>query len=494
MRQGTAALSLPHITLDTTAARPLYRQIYDALAGAILGGQLAPGTRLPATRALAAELGVARNTVINAYDQLVAEGYLVSGIGSGTVVARDLPDDPPRPPAEVALPAPGGSAARALSRRGALMAAATASVRLASGAPRPFRTGSGAFDAFPFDVWGRIVARVNQSPPRAALGYGDPAGYRPLREAVAAYLCAARALRCDAEQVIVVAGAQQGIDLVARVLLDPGDPVWMEDPAYPGAHGALVGAGARIVPVPLDDEGLDLAAAEVAEPRARMAYVTPSRHFPLGVTMSLRRRLDLLDWASRAGAWIVEDDYDSEYRYMGRPLAAMQGLDRDGRVLYLGTLSKVLFPALRLGYLVVPSDLVAPLRSALALMCRYTPVIPQIALTHFITEGHFSRHIRRMRALYATRQAALVAAARASLAGLLDVPPAAAGMHLVGWLPQGSDDRAVSRDLLAAGVEASPLSAFCLAATPPPALVLGYAGYGEEKMGAAVRRMATVLG
>ncbi len=255
-------------------------------------------------------------------------------------------------------------------------------------------------------------------------------------------------MRCEASQVIVVNGAQQAVDLAARVLLDPGDTAWVEDPGYQGARGALIAAGIRLAPVPVDAEGLDVRRGARAAPGARLVYVTPSHQYPLGVTMSLNRRLALLEWASASGAWILEDDYDSEYRYAGRPLAALQGLDTAGRVIYVGTFSKVLFPALRLGYLVVPPELVDAFVAARALADRHSPSVTQAALADFIDGGHFARHVRRTRALYAERQAALVRAAQRTLGGLLEVAPAEAGMHLMGWLPVGVDDRVAARAAL----------------------------------------------
>src|SRR4051794_27308303 len=453
--------AVPEILLDTSSAVPLHRQLYEGLRGTILAGRLSAGTRLPATRTLARELQISRNTVLNAFEQLLAEGYVEGLTGSGTYVSHVLPDDLLRvPSASVAQPT--APANRRLSHRGALLAATPVSVARDQGLPRAFRPGLPAFDTFPFDVWTRLVARRWKQPPPELLSYGDPAGYWPLRVAIAAYLHAARGVQCTADQVIVVAGSQQGLDLAARVLLDPGDHVWIEDPGYVGARGALRSAGAQLVPVPLDQEGLRVAAGIDKCPDARMAYVTPSHQFPLGVTMSLSRRLALLDWARRADAWLLEDDYDSEYRYTGRPLPALQGLDRDRRTIYLGTFSKVLFPSLRLGYLVVPADLVAAFVAARALADRHPPSIEQAALADFITEGHFARHIRRTRALYAERQAALLAAADRELAGLIELPPAEAGMHLVGWLPPGANDAEASYCAARAGVDAPALSAYAL--------------------------------
>jgi GntR family transcriptional regulator / MocR family aminotransferase len=485
-------VGLPDLRLDPAAPHPLHHQLYDGLRTAILSGRLAAGARLPSTRALADELDVSRNTVLDAYAQLLAEGYAEGKVGSGTYVSRALPDDLLHVHADrFALPAT--SERRGPSRRGALLAATPVSTAREYGRPRAFGPGLAAFDTFPFEIWARLMLRRWRRPPPELLSYGDPAGYRPLREAIAAYLNAARGVRCTAEQVIVVAGSQQGLDLAARVLLDPGDPAWIEDPGYMGARGALGSAGARLVPVPVDAEGIDVAAGVERCAEARMAYVTPSHQFPLGVTMSLPRRLALLEWARRAGAWLLEDDYDSEYRYAGRPLPALQGLDGEGRTVYLGTFSKVLFPSLRLGYMVVPSDLLDAFVSARALADRHGPSVEQATLADFIVEGHFARHIRRTRALYAARRAALMEAARHELAGLLDLAASDAGMHLVGWLPTGVDDRVASRRAAARGVDAPPLSAYAIGPLARGGLLLGYAAVDEREIREGVERLAAAL-
>jgi GntR family transcriptional regulator/MocR family aminotransferase len=382
---------------------------------------------------------------------------------------------------------------RALSERGAALAHTLLTASHNVSLIRPFRPGTPALDAFPADLWSKLLARRWRNPPRELLGYGDAAGYRPLREAIAAYLGAARAVRCEAEQVIIVAGAQQALDLTARLLLNAGDAAWIEDPGYLGTRAALMAAGARVIPVPVDDEGLDVQAGARTAPDARLVYVSPSHQYPLGVTMSLGRRLALLEWARAAGAWIIEDDYDSEYRYARRPLAAMQGLDHDGRVIYLGTFSKVMFPSLRIGYVVAPTDLVDAFVAARGVLSRFTPSIDQAALADFIDEGHFTRHIRRMRTLYAERQSMMVETARRELGGLLEVKPHDAGIHLVGWLREGMDDRRAQEAAARENVEAQALSAFSIKHHHRAGLMLGYAGYNEREIRVGMRRLATAL-
>jgi GntR family transcriptional regulator/MocR family aminotransferase len=493
MPNRATLITLPNIVLDQALPIPLYRQLYNALREAMLTGQLKAGTRLPATRALAGDFGVSRNTVMNAYTQLLAEGYVEGEVGSGTYVARTLPDEllQARTSAiQAHAPIQNG---RTLSQRGMRLASLRVPTPRFPSELKAFRPGMPALDAFPYELWARLLMRRWRRPQRSLLGYGDAAGYKPLREVIASYLGEARAVRCVAEQVIVVAGSQQALDLTARVLLDEGDGAWIEDPGYPGAWGALLGAGARLAPIPVDGEGLNVAVGQERSPEARLVYVTPSHQYPYGVTMSLPRRLALLEWASQAGAWVIEDDYDSEYRYAGRPLAALQGLDRQDRVIYLGTFSKVLFPALRLGYMIVPADLVEAFRAARALSDRHSPVLDQAVLADFISDGHFARHIRRMRALYAERQAILVEAAKGELAGLLEVHPAEAGMHLVGWLPAGMDDVEVSRCAAVHRVEVPPLSMYSMQPLERLGVLLGYTAVGETEIREGVQRLAKAL-
>jgi GntR family transcriptional regulator/MocR family aminotransferase len=481
------------LTIDGRSATPLHRQIYNEIRAAVLSGRLAPGARLPSTRALAADLAVSRNTAAGAFDQLLAEGYIEGRRGAGTFVARALPDDLLRVPRGAPRPRPSRASA-ILSARGKMLASTVLTpVAQEDGAPRAFRPGIPALDAFPRELWARMAARIYRNSSAALLSFSDPAGYPPLRRAIAEYLRAARGVRCSAGQVIVTSGSQQALDLAARVLLDAGDTVWVEDPGYLLARGALTAAGIRPVPVPVDAEGLSVTQGERLARHARMAYVSPSHQYPLGVTMSLARRMALLAWASQRNAWIVEDDYGSEFRYAGRPLASLQGLDTLGRVLYIGTFSKVLFPSLRLGYLVAPEGAVEAFAAARALADRYPPVHPQAMVAEFLAEGHFGRHIRRMRTLYAERQAMLLGAARREWGGLLDVSGSDAGMHLVGWLPNGVDDRAVSRRAALAGVTAPALSDYYLGTAGRPGLLLGYASVNGRKISEGARTLALAM-
>ena len=482
------------LNIDPESPVPLYRQLYAGLRSAILNGQLASGTQLPSTRALATELGFARGTILNAYEQLLAEGYVEGDMGSGTYVARQLPDELLQAQTvESILPVRQDQSSRSLSHRGILMASTANSSPYDLSPVHVFRPGLAALDEFPLKVWSQITARHGRQRSYDLLNYSDPAGYMPLRKSIAAYLGSVRAVKCEPEQVIIVTGSQQALDLSARVLLDPGENVLIEDPCYPGAKGALLGAGAHLIPVPVDEEGMCITPEMVRSATARMAYATPSHQYPLGVTMSLSRRLALLEWARRAHAWILEDDYDSEFRYKGRPLAALQGLDTSGRVIYIGTFSKVLFPALRVGYMVVPLDLVDGFVAARTTIDLHPPTLGQVILTDFLDEGHFGRHIRRMRELYAIRQAALVSAVEADLKELLEVYASEAGMYLIGWLSGELNDQRASEAAAAYGIEAPPLSMFRIEAGSSQGLLLGYTAFTEDEIRRGVKRLAEAL-
>jgi GntR family transcriptional regulator/MocR family aminotransferase len=484
------------IALDFDSEVPRHRQLYQALRDAVLAGRLPPGTRLPSTRALAGELGCARNTVVSAFEQLFAEGYLEGKVGSGTYVSRQLPESLlTAEPASVSGPPPAAAAPpRRLSRRGDRLAG----LGLPRHArPRAFNPGEPELAQFPFDTWAKLLQRSWRAPGRERLMHNPAGGDPALRRALAQHLNQVRGLTCAPEQVLVTNGAQQGLDLVARLLCDPGDRVWMEEPGYPGLRGALAAAGAQAVPVPLDEAGLSVAAGRRLAPDARLAVVAPSHAYPLGTVMSLSRRLELIDWAAETGAWIVEDDYDSEFRYTGRPLAALAGLDRQQRTIYLGTFSKVLFPSLRVGYLVVPPDLAEPMARARRGLDDHPGSTVQPALAAFIEEGHFAQHLRRMRRLYAARQEALLAAGRRYLDGLLDLGPDAAGMHLVAGLGEQlarrAGDTACAERARAHGVAAPALSAYYQGPPARAGLLLGYAAVPEPEIDRAAQRLAQAL-
>jgi GntR family transcriptional regulator / MocR family aminotransferase len=477
------------IAVDRDAAAPLYLQVYEGIRAAILAGELRRGYRLPSTRDIAREHGLSRNTVTTAFDQLLAEGYIEGRVGSGSYVAADVPDD-----------LLGSRSARSARRdRGAPAPSGrgvTPTVERPSATRAAFRVSMPALDCFPLDVWNRLTMARLRRLPRALLGYGDAAGYAPLRRAIAAHLGAARSVRCEPEQVVIVEGAQQGLDLAVRLLLDPGDEAWIEDPGYLGARYVFLSNRVVPVPVPVDGNGLDPergVEASSGTAGARLAYVTPSHQMPLGVTLSLARRLALLEWARRTSAWILEDDYDSEYRFTDRPLASLQGLDADGRVIYVGTFSKVVFPSLRIGYLVVPPELVDRFVEARADLGLHSPTIEQAVLADFIDGGHFGRHVRRMLSVYRERRDAFVEAVGSELGGALELGPTNAGIHTVGWLAPGIVDTAVERSAAQLGIDVTPLSYQSIRGPERPGLVLGYGGVRPAEMLECVRRLARAV-
>ncbi|TDQ81058.1 GntR family transcriptional regulator [Dongia mobilis] len=501
-RKGRASLVSP--SLDGAEAAPLFRQLYNELRGAILSGRLRPGERLPASRALAEELGISRNTALAAIEQLTSEGYLAARPGSGTYVADNLPDlgapasrarQNGRGQVKARIPAP------EIPPRGArLLDVAGYRPENPSGKYWPcFAPGLTDHSDFPFPLWARLLARAWRYPKAELVAGGDPGGYPPLRQAIADYLRQARGIDCAADDILIVSGIRQAIDLTCRLLLEPGDPVWIERPGFPGLGAAIAAGGGRLVHVAVDDEGLDLADGLKQAPRARLACVAPSHQYPLGVVMSLKRRLDLLAWAREARAWILEDDYDSEFRYAGRPLAALRSLDADGRVIYVGTLSKLLFPSLRIGYLVAPPSLAQAFRRARAIVDDQPAMGVQPALAQFFADGHLAAHVRRMRKRYAHRQALLLAAAAHHFGDRIRLEPDAAGLHLVGQNRlKGRSDAAISAELREAGLTVSPLSAYDVGPVQGngpkrQGLMFGYAAVPEAMIEPGIAAIARVL-
>ena len=475
---------------ESREGRELWRWLHAEIRRAILEGRLKRGSRIPSTRALASQYSLSRGTVTTAFDQLHAEGYIASGTGSGTFVVPTLPEDSlvARRCGAIALPESRAS----LSKRGRMMTEAVALTPASRSVGKAFRNYEPAIDLFPRDLWARIAGRVMRRAPRTLYGQGDAAGYLPLRRAIAEYLGAARGVSCDAAQIIVTSGAQQALDLTARLLLDPGDTVWMEDPGYPGARLAFRGAGADIVPMPVDQDGLRLPAEAQPARVPKLIYATPANQFPLGYTMSVERRLGLLERANAAGAWIVEDEYDAEYRYSGHPEAALHGLDASGSVIYIGSFTKMLFNALRLGFLVVPLRMATAFQAARSFTDRHPPTLDQAILAEFILEGHFGHHVRRMRQIYAERMAVLNEAAGRYLAGALEVVQATAGMRTLAWVKTGSDS-AIARRARAFGLELGVLSQLTIRYPQPPALILGFAGSAAGELRRGVRVLAAAL-
>jgi GntR family transcriptional regulator / MocR family aminotransferase len=471
------------------AGRLAHRWLYDALRTQILEGRLRPGARLPATRDLARRYGLARGTIVNAFEQLKSEGYVAANVGSGTYVSKVLPDELLQVPREDGLRPP------VLRKQRRRISDYAGRVNLFTGyelrPSRAFRANMPALDLFPTKLWAQVAARrLRRVSTNLLLGCGAM-GYPPLRHAVATYLSTSRGVKCVPEQVAIVSGVQEALDLVARLFLNPGDRVCVENPGYPGATMVFKAVGAKVCYSGLDDEGMRV--RETSLQGARLVYVTPGHQFPLGVTMSLARRLQLLEWAAKSGAAILEDDYDSEYRYAGRPVPALQGLDRRGLVLFTGSFSKVLFPSLRLGYLVVPPDLVDYASATLSVTNRHAPLLEQAVLYDFITEGHFGRHLRRMREVYAERLSALLECSRQSLTGLLEISGVEAGLQTAGWLQGGLDAESAAAAAAKQGVEVTPLSRYTHRGMTREGLQLGFAAMDAKEIRRGVRELAIAL-
>ncbi|MCW0000276.1 PLP-dependent aminotransferase family protein [Pararhizobium sp. YC-54] len=476
---------LPFLRLDAAAALPKFRQVQDQLRMAILRGHLRAGTRLPASRILAEELGLSRQTLVRVLENLKAEGYLEARQGAGTFVSAALPRQLPKPrftPAEGDIPP-------RLSRIGALSRALSANIGRME--QKPFLPNQPALDCFPFAVWRKCWNAATRGG-RAAMGYGDVAGELMLRQRIAEYLALHRRDPCDPEQIVITPGGHAAFTLAALALADPGDGIWFEDPGPVTTSNLFRTLGLTLCPVDVDAEGMNVAGAMARHPDARLAFVMPSRHHPLGVTLSLPRRLALLEWARANDTWIIEDDYDSEFRYDGAPLPSMRSIDSNGRVIYAGSFSKALYPGIRIGYLVLPPPLVGTFRNLSGLIHRSVPVETQLALAEFIGGGHFASHLRRMRGLYAERRAAFQEAGRVALAGLARIDCSESGLNALAWLEK-SGDRTAHRVVLDAGLQCYPLSDYTIATPRPSALILGYAGVPAERMKPYLGRFAEAL-
>jgi GntR family transcriptional regulator / MocR family aminotransferase len=484
-RAGLLELVLPVRDSGQSASRWLY----ESLRVAILEGWLRPGVRLPATRDLARQYRLARGTIVNAFDQLKSEGYIKGSVGSGTYVNKILPDE------LLQVPRSGSSAPPAPYKRRRTVSDYAKRVKLFPNfeirPSRAFRANMPALDLFPTTLWAQIAARrLRRVSANLLLGCG-PMGYPPLRDAVATYLSTSRGVKCVADQVVIVSGVQEAIDIAVRILVNPGDRVCMENPGYPGAAIAFKAADAKVSAICVDGEGMRVPDASMRD--ARLVYITPGHQFPLGVTMSIARRLQLLDWAGKSGALILEDDYDSEYRYAGRPVPALHGLDRRGQVLFAGSFSKVLFPSLRVGYLVVPPDLVDYFSATLSVTNRHAPLLEQAVLCDFITEGHFGRHLRRMREVYARRLSILLECAQQNLSGALEISGVEAGLQTAAWLNRGLDAESVAARAATRSVEVTPLSRYSQGATVREGLQLGFAAVDSREIRRGVRELTITL-
>jgi GntR family transcriptional regulator/MocR family aminotransferase len=489
MKRVSSGLS-PLIAVNRDSGTPLHRQIYDAYRTMIVEGSLKPGQQIPSTRALTSELRISRIPLLNAYAQLLAEGYFETRKGAGTFVCGSLPDLMMRANGRPKRSLTTDSGARPIARRAERLEPYEFEPWFGLG---PFSLSQPAYDQFPFRIWSSLVLRHCRRLQPAAMTYGDPKGFEPLRQVICTYLRTARGVRCDPQQVMIVTGSQQALEISARVLLDPATPVWVEEPGYWLTRRVLESAGCCLIPVPVDRDGLNVAAGIKSCRKARAAYVAPSHQFPLGATMSALRRLQLLEWAQSSDSWIIEDDYDSEFRYGSMPIASLQGLDSSDRVIYIGTFSKVLFPSLRIGYAVIPKDLVGHFIVARRTMDIAPPFLLQAVLTDFLCEGHFARHIRRMRILYDQRRATLVENIRKQFGTSLEVIGSEAGMHLLLGLPKGFDDLEIAKRAAVEKLWLAPLSPYYLGKARRHGLILGFGGTSTSEIPDAVRQLRRVL-
>lgn len=478
---------LPSITVDRNALKPLHRQIYDSFRDAIIQGECVPGQQIPSTRALAVELGISRIPVLNAYAQLMAEGYFESRVGAGTFVSRSLPEGINPRPARTTPIAKLGEGPRPISRR-ALSLPAHENILWFKGWGA-FGVHQPALDHFPSRIWSSLIQRHCRSPHPDVWHNIQSLGSEKFRNAICTYLRTSRAVRCDPHQIMIVSGSQQALDISARVLVDEKSPVWIEEPGYRLAKNAFTVTGCRLVPVPVDREGMDIAAGIKLCRNARAAYVTPSHQYPLGATMSASRRFQLLNWAQSSGAWIIEDDYDSEYRFESQTVSSLQGLDQNSRVIYIGTFSKVLFPSLRLGYIVIPPDLVDRFIAVRTTMDIFPPYLFQEVLTDFLQEGHFARHIRKMRLLYKERCTALVESIQDQFGSTLEVHGEKAGMHLAVTLPPGCSDMEIAVRAAGQGLWLYPISPNYLGSNPRQGFILGYGSTPVTEIPDKVRKL-----
>jgi GntR family transcriptional regulator/MocR family aminotransferase len=490
MAKRAGALT-PVIPMDRRSAEPLQAQVYRALRDAIARGDLRGGQRVPSSRGMSAELNVARITVLGAYAQLRAEGYFVTRNGAGTFVSSLLPEHLTQVRRPVTGRTQTASGPRRVARRALLSPVQPAPPWIAGlGA---FAVHQPAFDEFPFAVWSRLVTHHAKNPNARAIHSIDPLGTRRFREAICDYLRTARAVQAEPEQIMIVSGSQQALQIATNVLLDAGDLVWMEEPGYRLARNVFAAAGCQPVAVPVDNEGLNVAAGVKRCPQARVAYVTPSHQYPLGSTLSAARRLQLLNWAQRHGAWIIEDDYDSEYRFESAPISSLQGLDTNARVIYIGTFSKVLFASLRLGYMVIPADLVERFVAVRYAMDIFPPYLYQEVIADFMREGYFARHIRRMRLLYSGRRKVLVEEMRKTFGNTFEIQGTEAGMHLTATFRADRDDVALARRAAAQSLWLWPLSTSYMTRHARKGFILGYGNVGVQAIPAAVEKLRLVL-
>ncbi|MEH6630723.1 MAG: PLP-dependent aminotransferase family protein [Halopseudomonas aestusnigri] len=495
MAKFASGALLEGIKLDPNSQSPLYRQLYIGIRKLILSGDLAPGTKLPASRTIATELEISRTTVINTIEQMISEGFLETRRGSGTYVTQRLSemtefyqtsveDDPESDEEDPNL---------SLSKRG--QGYADLPHQYEPEGIYTFRPSQPAYELLPHDIFSRLTNRYQRKPKDEYLTYSDRGGYMPLREAISSYLKTSRSVRCTPEQIIITSGTQTALNLASQLLIDPGDSVWMEDPGHTAARCVFQGSGAKVVPIPIDEHGFNpaLCPEEDKNNPVKLAYVTPSSQHPLGRRMPLTRRIKLLEWAQQNNTWIFEDDYNSEFRYTGRPLSALQGLDKSGRVLYVSSFTKILYPGLRLGYMVVPKSMSEIFAHASTILQRSTPLLSQQIIADFINEGFFATHMRKMRKVYHQRQQILLEAAEEHLKGLVEISAVDQGFHCNGWLPDHADPEMVEATLRAAGYAVNNIDYYCMEPYQRKGIMIGFAGTPEDKIPEGVKGMAKIL-
>jgi GntR family transcriptional regulator/MocR family aminotransferase len=490
MGKITPQILVTFISIDKKQAKTIHNQLYEQLKEGIYGGMLRPGDRMPSSREMSLELKISRNTVLQVFEQLGMEGFFDSKTGSGTFVSNNVDkfsyskrhSTHPIQKPEHTIPRPYGLNNAFKGQNSALEPII------------PFQQSVPLVSEFPFPVWARISASVHKKMHRLHLGYDDAQGYLPLRKALSDHLRISRSINCDPENILIVNGTRQALHLAAEMLLNKGDQCWMEDPGYRGATSAIQRFGGELCPVPIINDGIDLDYAKHHYPNAKLAYVTPSHQFPMGNTMALNERIKLLNWARDNQMWIIEDDYDSEFRYNSRPIPALQGMDTSGNVIYIGNISKVLLPALRLGYMVFPSKIIArQFTIAKSVIDGQSNIINQAIICEFITQGHFSRHIRRMRLLYKKNQDDLVSLINQHLKNRLTPVAVEAGMHLIACLPLSLNAEIIAKEALKEGLILSPLSHYSIKSNYPNGLILGFSGFSFAKMEAAILKLKQIL-
>lgn len=489
LRKGA---QLQFLKIEKSSATPIYRQIEGQIRDAVLTGLIEPGLRLPASRVLARDTGVSRPTIVLVYEYLSFEGFLETRHGAGTFVSRTLPNYIPQKTEQPKSTKTHASpVTKPLSIMGNKLARQEPSLNRIPFAS--FLPNVPALDQFPIARWQKIRNKCIRSNKTSLLGYEDSAGHMPLRRSVAEYLAVHRGDHCDPEQILIVPGATFAFNIATVLLTNPGDKVWLEDPGPDGVRVMLNTLGRQVINLDVERDGMDVMSGIREHSDARLAFTMPSRHHPMGVTLSLSKRLSLLDWAQKNSSWIIEDDYDSEFRYSGRPLSSMRSIDATKSVIYVGTFSKSLFPSLRIGYLVLPESLIGTFRNATGSMARSVSTLDQATLAQFIDEGHFSAYIKQMHSLYGFRRALFTELARQKLSGLLDVEVHESGINAIGWLPTGSNDTEICEKLRQTGLYSYPLSLFRERPSNKPGLVMGFAGTDEAEMRKKMTLLAKVL-